>query len=77
MASHWIQRDVIDYPINFLSSSNNSTLQESVPEVGLGKLSGIAKRLLKYFDNGLKNNERSDFGTNISLSRLGILPNSI
>ena len=36
-ASHWIQRDVIDYLINFLSSSNNSTLQEAVPEVGASR----------------------------------------
>ena len=37
MASHWIQWDVIDYLINFLSSSNNSTLQEAVPEVGASR----------------------------------------
>ena len=40
-------------------------------------LKASAEELLMYLDNGFDDDERSDFGVNIPLSRLSMLPNSI
>ena len=55
---------------------SRSVLSYSSAEA-FSKLSCIAKRSLVYCDNGFEADERSDFGMNIPLSRLSMLPNSI
>ena len=43
MTSNWIQRHVVDYQINFLSSSSYSAFQESVLEIGANRSRKIAR----------------------------------